>query len=89
MNGLIEAIRKDVLADKNFSKNKLMNYSTTTENYSDKLFGDSYLFIDVQYPDNINNHSELFIYSPHTFEFNITNDYSNTLSYLKSNGYNV
>ena len=89
LNGLIEAIRKDVLADKNFSKNQLMNYSTTKENYSDKLFGDSYLFIDLQYPDNINNHSELFIYSPHTFEFNITNDYSNTLSYLKSNGYNV
>ncbi len=93
LNGLFDAMRKDVLADKNYDRYLLFgsDYILNGSNIPGKPYGDGYLGIEIVYPDSIND----FVRSPYvlsdskTINLTIPEKYTNTISYLEANGYSV
>ncbi len=73
LNGLVDALKKDILADKEYYKSRIAGY--------DHYVGDRYYSLHIGYVDNAYNNAR------ETIHTQVFENYTNTLNYLRSNGY--
>ena len=73
LNGLVDALKKDILADKEYYKSRIAGY--------DHYVGDRYYSLHIGYIDNAYNNAR------ETIHTQVFENYTNTLNYLRKNGY--
>lgn len=73
LNGLVDALKKDILADKEYYKSRIAGY--------DYYAGNRYYYLNMVYSDNS------FDNAGETIHTRVFENYTNTLNYLRNNGY--
>lgn len=77
LNGLVDALKKDILDDKEYYKNRIAG----TDYYDPAYIGERYYYVSIGYGEkSISNIRE-------TINVQVFENYTNTLNYLRKNGY--
>ena len=80
LDGLVDALKKDILADKEYYKHKIAA-GIYYYDYSNNVYiGDRYYYLNIGYRNDLNNISEMILVQ-------VSETYTNTLNYLRNNGY--
>lgn len=80
LDGLVDALKKDILADKEYYKHKIAA-GIYYYDYSNNVYiGDRYYYLNIGYRNDSNNISEMILVQ-------VSENYTNTLNYLRNNGY--
>ena len=80
LDGLVDALKKDSLADKEYYKHKIAA-GIYYYDYSNNVYiGDRYYYLNIGYRNDSNNISEMILVQ-------VSETYTNTLNYLRNNGY--